>query len=64
MQLCVPLLLPTHKLTIPKPEVIAKRFDFFINEGDMPVFLALSLPDGQDFVIKIHILKAKVCELA
>jgi hypothetical protein len=48
---------------IPVAQIIAKRFDTLINERNMPVFLALSLPNSEDFVIKIHILNVQVGKL-
>ena len=45
-------------------EVIAKCFDLFVNERDLPVLAALALADGEEPVLEIDVLEPKGSELA
>ena len=45
-----------NKQSIAIAAVIAKGFDCFIDQGYLPVFLALALPDSEDAVLKINII--------
>ena len=46
------------EITIRKSQVVAKGFDGIINKGNLPVLFPFALSDGQNPVLKVHLINA------